>query len=394
MISTDFAPNETWKDAMLSLELMAAPWQWKNPDADTLKKIENKLLDSLIKDTEEHKKYKIFFYLSGRAAIRNIIAALNLPSESQVIVQAFTCAAVPLPIIEAGGKPVYIDIEPQTYSMDTVDLQKKIRPDTKVIILQHTYGDTPAHRKEILKLAAEKNITVIEDLAHGWVKNNLDGLNSAILSFGRGKSLSSVFGGAIVTKDATLITAIENSTLPDYPTNYFIFRTLLYKPLTMLIKSTYDMGIGKLLHKILKSTDLLIPEITSQEKSGKFDELFSKKYPYALMRLLEIQLDRLPRSETMRRRAVEIYSHNETNAPLTRFPRQIPNRENTIKKMAKDNIFLGSWYNKPVGGVSFDLEKIYYIKGSCPVAEKISREIINLPTLISQQEAKKLIESI
>ena len=316
---------------------------------------------------------------------------MDITGFDRVLIQSFTCAAVPLPIIAAGKKITYIDIEPSTYSMDFEDLKKKHTQDAKVLILQHTYGITPAHREKILKFADENHIFVIEDLAHGW---NCEGLNvkTALVSFGRSKSVSSIFGGAIITSDDN----VKHSLSKHYknlkqPANGFIYRSLLYKPMAMLIKSSYDIGIGKILHLIVKKLNLLIPEITDDEKSGKFNNIFAAAYPRVLAELLIEQLDKLPRMNSARKAAVSAYSNGKSFDSLSRYPLRIHNRNEIIHKLAEKSVYLGNWYNRPVGGVKFDLEKLGYVKGSCPVSELISEEIVNLPTLLTENDTRSII---
>ncbi|MBI4226084.1 DegT/DnrJ/EryC1/StrS aminotransferase family protein, partial [Candidatus Roizmanbacteria bacterium] len=167
MISTDFAPNESWDDAWLSLKLLIQPWRWKYGQ-------ETEIVKEKIKKLLNVTSYKLHVtcFLSGRSALYYLLKSLNLPKNSKVIVQAFTCEAVVLPIIANKLKPVYIDIENETYSMDLNSLTRKLvnskTDSVKVLILQHTFGLTPKFRKEIITLAQKNKLIVIEDLAHGF----------------------------------------------------------------------------------------------------------------------------------------------------------------------------------------------------------------------------------
>jgi len=395
MISCDFAPNETLDDAWLSLKLILQPWRWyKGKESQ---KINKQILS----------KFKIFPFLSGRAALYHLLKTLEFPKNSEILVQGFTCEAVVLPILANNLRPIYADIETDTFSLDPIDVDKKITSKTRAIILQHSFGLMPKHRATIMSLAKKHHLLLIEDIAHGFsnFKFGISNLKSVyLMSFGRSKALSSVFGGAIATNDKKTAQKIESAqrTLQK-PNSLFIFRTLLYKPLAFLIKSTYDLFLGKIIHKILVFIPVLIPEITKKEKKGNYDFLLDKSYPNALAILLLHQLKKFDQIQKQRTRICQIYQQKISNSqflnlkfqtsnlPLNRYPLLLKNREQVIKQAKKKNIYLGTWYSQPVAPKSLDLKKMRYELGTCPTAEKICQRIINLPTNIKTHQALQLI---
>lgn len=398
MISTDFAPNESIDDALVSALLLFKPWQWKRGEA-TLKI--KKQISRLFANKN------VFLFLTGRAALYHLLNCLNLPPHIEVAIQAFTCEAVTIPIIANNLAPVYIDIETDTYSMDINDLEKKLSPKTQVIILQHTFGFIPAQRNAVLSIATKRKLLIIEDLAHGFdasLFKNDKFKTIKLLSFGRSKALSSVFGAAVVTDNDLIVRRLTNrqNTL-SYPDYVFILRLLLYKPLAMIIKSTYEAGLGKLIHKLINKLNILVPEITLKEKRGEFDNLFDKAYPNALAVLLLNQLRKFNQLHETRKRVVNYYKNHLKNVPrstfhvlcpLIRFPLIVSNRDEILDKAKKQNIFLGKWYDQVVAPKDLDLKKVGYRVGSCPTAEKICQKIINLPTNISENKAKIVIKFI
>jgi len=404
MITTEFAINETISDAWLSFKLLFQPWQWKKGnEISTAKKI---FLNNF---GASDLGFRIFFFLTGRAALNTILQSIDLAPGSEVIVQAFTCEAVILPIIVNKLKPVYADIETQSFSMNPIELEKKITAKTKVVILQHTFGIPPVYKDKVQAIVRKYNLVLIEDIAHGYSKqqfsiSNFQFSNSIFLmSFGRSKAISSVFGGAVVTNNQVL--AKKMADLDDYlalPSMFFIFRLLLYKPTSVFIKSTYDIYIGRMLHKLVNWFHLLIPEITSKEKGGEYDQILNKAYPNALAILLLHQLNKFDQVQQNRARISAFYSKNlkqttsyelrTMNLSLLRYPVLVENRDFVLKKVAEKNIFLGKWYDQVVAPKSLDLKKVYYRQGSCPVAETTCQKIINLPTNISLKEANKILK--
>lgn len=418
MISTDFAPNESWDDAWLSIKLLFQPWKWqRGVEIEVAKKQILKTLISSSHHIGDGRSDLVQLFLTGRSALNNVLKSLDLPKNSEVIIQAFTCEAVVLPVIANELKPVYIDIESETYSMDLDDLKRKLTKNSKVLILQHTFELTPKFRKEILMLAQKNNLVVIEDIAHGFQKaifsSNPYTLNLKtyfLMSFGRSKSISSVFGGAIISSSNE---TLEQSNNLSYPSYWFIFKCLLYKPLVMFIKSTYDFYIGKLIHKITNLLGLLIPEITTKEKEGKYDTLLEKAYPNGLAILLIHQLNKFERIQKNRVKICAVYIGKLSDLSsrtrfeiskqmlnqvqhdmviLIRFPLLVNDRDAVISEMKKQNIFLGKWYDQVVAPKDLDLKRVGYRMGSCPIAEEICQKIINFPTNISEVEAKKVVK--
>ncbi len=400
MISTDFAPNESWYDAWISLKLLLQSWRWRNgPELNEIKK---RILYLLRISNFE---FRIYTFLTGRSALFHLLKALDLPKNSEVLIQAFTCEAVVLPILANDAKPVYVDIETKSYSMDPIDLQKKITINSKVLILQHTFGLTPDRKREIVSLVKKHKLVLIEDIAHGTTISNFKFQISnsfLLMSFGRSKAVSSVFGGAIVTSDRRI-----NAKLHNYlqkilvPSFGFMIRLLFYKPLAVFIKTTYDFLIGKYIHYIVTKLQILTPEISQKEKNGQYDVILDKAYPNGLAILLDHQLKKYEQVQNNRALICDFYQNSlqkqwkleigNWKLPLIRFPLLMNNRDQFIKSAAKQNIYLGTWYDQVVAPKSVNLSKMKYKQGSCPVAEDACNKIINLPTLISQNDAQKIV---
>src|SRR3989344_5790674 len=89
------------------------------------------------------------------------LKSLHLKIGDEVIMQSFTCNAVVNPILWAGGKPMYTDID-ETFNLDIQSLEKNITQNTKAIIVQNTFG-IPARIDKILEIAKKHNILIIED---------------------------------------------------------------------------------------------------------------------------------------------------------------------------------------------------------------------------------------
>ncbi|MDD5613487.1 MAG: DegT/DnrJ/EryC1/StrS family aminotransferase [Candidatus Omnitrophica bacterium] len=105
---------------------------------------------------------------SGTDALHLALVSLGIKAQDEVIVPAFTYIATAMAVSYTGARPVFCDINEQDYNINLNDLKKKITSKTKAIIPVHLYGQ-PAAMPEILKIAREYNLKVIEDSAqaHG-----------------------------------------------------------------------------------------------------------------------------------------------------------------------------------------------------------------------------------
>ena len=105
---------------------------------------------------------------SGSDALFLALKALGIDKNSEVITVSHTFESTVDSIIRCGAKPVFVDIEPDTYCIDTAKIEEKITERTKAILPVHLYGH-PAHLDEVLKIATQYDLSVVEDAcqAHG-----------------------------------------------------------------------------------------------------------------------------------------------------------------------------------------------------------------------------------
>ena len=141
---------------------------------------------------------------SGTSALHLALLAAGVGPGDEVITTPFTFVATVAAIGYAGAKPVLVDVEPSTLTIDVHKIEPALTPRTKAIIPVHLFGH-PADMDPILALAAAKRLTVIEDAAqaHGSeYKSRRVGSMGAMgcFSFYPGKNLGAFGeGGAVVT---------------------------------------------------------------------------------------------------------------------------------------------------------------------------------------------------
>jgi len=144
---------------------------------------------------------------SGSAALRVALAALGLKRGDEVITQSFTFVATIEAILESGGTPILTEID-KSLNMDPNDLEAKITEKTRVIIPVHMLG-VPARMDEIMAIARQKNIPVLEDSCQACgssYKGRKTGTIGAMgaFSFDYVKTLTTGEGGMVVTNDKKL----------------------------------------------------------------------------------------------------------------------------------------------------------------------------------------------
>ena len=146
---------------------------------------------------------------NGTDALEIALESLNLPKESEVIVPANSFIASSEAVTRSGHKVVFCDCDENNYTISMISLRAKISSNTKAIMAVHLYGH-PCDMDEILSIAKEHNLKVIEDCAqaHGSIyKGRKVGAIGDIgtFSFYPGKNLGAYGdGGAIVTNNESL----------------------------------------------------------------------------------------------------------------------------------------------------------------------------------------------
>ena len=101
---------------------------------------------------------------SGTDALVLALRALNIGAGDEVIIPAYTFFATAGTVMSVGAKPVFVDVDPQSYQIDVSKIRSAITSKTKAIIPVHLYGH-PAEMNPILEIARENNLKVIEDNA-------------------------------------------------------------------------------------------------------------------------------------------------------------------------------------------------------------------------------------
>jgi dTDP-4-amino-4,6-dideoxygalactose transaminase len=146
---------------------------------------------------------------SGTDALRLAMKALGIGPGHKVLIPANTFIATALAVSDAGARPILVDVDPATCTLDVSKARRALKPGVRAIIPVHLYGQ-PADMQGVIDLAREKDLIVIEDAAqaHGAVhRHGRCGTFGAAsgFSFYPGKNLGA-YGdaGAVCTDDEAL----------------------------------------------------------------------------------------------------------------------------------------------------------------------------------------------
>ncbi len=151
---------------------------------------------------------------SGSDALFLALKALGIDENSEVITVSHTFVSTVDSIVRCGAKPVFVDVEPETFCIDTAKIEEKITERTKAILPVHLYGH-PADLNEVLTIAKQNDLSVVEDAcqAHGAeYKGRKVGSfgNAGCFSFYPVKNLGACGdGGMVTTNDSSLAERIK-----------------------------------------------------------------------------------------------------------------------------------------------------------------------------------------
>lgn len=309
-------------------------------------------------------------YANGRTAL-NVAIKSVVPRGSKIVVTSLTCYAVIQAVKSAGCVPIFADVDKETLHFGFKELEKALQGETnvKAIIVQNNLG-IPVNIEEIEKVAKAHKLVIIEDLAHCAGVRYPDGREVgtvgrvAALSFGKGKSIDAVSGGAVVFTDPLDPPVKQPMNPPKHADN---FRARFYPLFSLIIRRLYYLhpNAGKAFTAFLLKTKQI-----KRSADGVVDPKTRLTYWQCKMALR--QLRSMP---------------HRGRKPLRDFY-LVKDRDEVLDGLEKKGYYFRDiWYDMPVA------PKRYYNKADfhpdeCPVATEIAEQIVNLPTWYDMAELR------
>lgn len=420
-----WAPNAQKDDLFLALSLLFSPWRWFQKDA--VKLLQENVSDYLGK--------RVYAFDSARSALFAILKSLQIEKGDEVLLQAFTCVALPNPILWAGAKPIYVDIDLENLNIDIDDLERKITPNSKAVVIQYTFGIAP-DLERIKNLCEKYNLYLIEDNCHNFgQKFKVSGIeykagtfgDASIISFGQEKVVSATRGGfAYIRNDkAEERLKIIHQNLKS-PRIRDILRGIL-NPIVWKFREASGL-FGELVYRLFVAIKLQELGLTKEELKGKKADHLPYSMPNSNAILGNFQFKKLEQFIEYRKNNAENYyqqlkqgkgisflSNNDFKRSIEglkivdpkiaskfaspmwlRFPGAVENAEKVRLYAESKGIILGNWYTNPIHCKGVDMSALNYKEGSCPKVEWLVKRSINLPTHvgIGNEEIKKIIDCI
>ena len=145
---------------------------------------------------------------NGTTALHMAYLALDLGEDDEVILPGFGFMGAANMVLYTGAKPVFADVDPQTWCLRATDVERVLSPRTKLIVPIHTYGNV-CEMNTIMELANSRGIPVIEDTAEAFAScfgGHMAGTYSLIgtFSFQATKTITTGEGGMVITNNKEL----------------------------------------------------------------------------------------------------------------------------------------------------------------------------------------------
>ena len=145
---------------------------------------------------------------SATAGLHAAVAAINVNPGDEILVTPYSMCASATAVIMHNAIPIFVDIDESNFNMDPEKIRRAITPETKAIIVVHLFG-YPAEMDEIMQIAREHDLRVIEDAAQApgciYKENHIGTIGDiGVFSFNQNKTIITGEGGIIVTNDDEL----------------------------------------------------------------------------------------------------------------------------------------------------------------------------------------------
>jgi len=287
---------------------------------------------------------------SGTAALHAALLARGIGPGDEVITTSFSFVATANSVLFTGAKPVFADIQEDTFNIDPESIVEKITAKTKAIIPVHLYGQS-ADMKAIMDIAEDKDLIIIEDAcqAHGatFEGKSVGSFGEGTFSFYPTKNMTTSEGGIITTNN----------------------KDVAEKARMIRSHGSKQRYLHEMLGFNLRMTDIAAAiGLVQLGKIGDFNRARINNAQYLTKSLQKIKGLILPHVD---KRCGHVF-HQYT----VRIRGDI-SRDEVVSSLNKEDIGTGIYYPLPIHKQPYYKELGY--NDSLPFAESASKEVISLP---------------
>ncbi|HHT9117298.1 MAG TPA: DegT/DnrJ/EryC1/StrS family aminotransferase [Candidatus Hypogeohydataceae bacterium YC38] len=321
---------------------------------------------------------------SCTAALHLALAALDIGPGDEVITSPFTFAATANVVEHCGARPVFVDIERETYNIDPDLIEAKITPATRAIMVVH-YAGHPCEMEKIRHIATGHHLHIIEDAAHA-LGSEYRGKKAGTLgdvgcfSFYPTKSITTGEGGMVTCQDSALAEKIRIMSLHGiskdawkrYSANGSWFYEVTYAGFKY---NMTDIQASLGIHQLDRLEDFITAR---QCLASLYDEAFSGREELTL-----------PVARKGIRHAKHLYT------VLLNLGKLSVDRAEFIQKLQEENIGT-SVHFIPLHLHPYYRQRYGYRKGDFPVAEDVYERIVSLPLypMLTEEDVEYVIRAV
>lgn len=345
----------------------------------------------------------------ARTAIYFVLKELNLPQGSEIIMPPITIKGIVDVVVDLGLVPVYVDLDVETINFKFDDLQKKITPRARVVLVTPLFGLVP-DMTAMVKLFRENGIYIIEDFSQ-CLNGRYDGKrigtfgDVGIYSSSSIKTLDTLGGGMAVTDDQVLHEKLRRAQQSLYPANRkfliqkawvnfvrnaatskLIFSALTFPLLQIIRKSNPELALKQTGHR-------------NKDRLKKLPELWFCKYTSIQAQIGLSHIESVQAGDKARVNNVKFV---KANCGETRFPTTTGGSTNVYWQLIllvpdafEAQVFFAK---RGIDSATSSLELVsalekYPNRATLPVAEKIYRDGIFIPCFpnLNQSDMERIV---
>lgn len=321
---------------------------------------------------------------NGTAALHIAAMAAGVGEGDEVITTPITFAASANCALYCGARPVFADIDPETYNIDPARVEAAITPRTKAVVAVDYTGQSVA-LDPLRKICKEHNLVLIEDGAHvigtkyeGKPNGSISDMTT--FSFHPVKTVTGGEGGAVLTNDEKLYQKLLLYRAHGITRNPEL---MAHEPDGPWYYEMVDMGYNYRMTDMQAA--LIISQLDKLEMFSKRRKEIVARYNEAFAKLPQISVQKeIPESDTTRHLYI-----------LRIVPEKLKiNRRQFFDALAAENICCNVHYIPTYYFPYY--EKLGYQRGICPNAEKLYEEIISLPLYyaMSDEDVESVIHGV